>query len=129
MVHPNVDVIRSYVNAFAQGDLDTAQEYLADDILYHLGGHHPLAGDHRGIEAVVDVFRRSNERTGGTFKVTPHDLLANDEHGVALSIVTAERDGRHYAWEVVTVYHLAHGKITECWVIDADPDAAGEVLA
>lgn len=129
MAHPNEEVIRSYVTAFAQGDLDTAKSYLADEIVYHVGGHHPLAGDYRGRDRVVEFFKQRSERTGGTFKVVPHDLLANDQHGVALSTVTAERDGRHFAWDVVTVYHVADGKVTECWIVDGDQQVADQALA
>lgn len=129
MAHPNEDVIRSYVTAFARGDLEAAKAYLADDVVYHVGGHHPLAGDYRGKDAVIDFFQRRSARTDGTFKVVPHDLLANDEHGVALANVMAERGGKHFAWDVVTIYHVARGKVTECWVIDGDQHLADEVLA
>lgn len=129
MAHPNEDVIRSYVTAFAHGDLDTAKSYLADEIVYHVGGHHPLAGDYRGKDPVVAFFKQRSDRTGGTFKVVPHDLLANDEHGVAMSTVTAERDGKHFVWDVVTIYHVANGKVTECWIVDADQQIADQALA
>lgn len=129
MAHPNEDVIRSYVTAFAVGDLDAAKSYLADSIVYHVGGSHSLAGEYRGKELVVEFFKQRSDRTGGTFKVVPHDLLANDEHGVALSSVTAERNGKHFAWDVVTVYHVANGKVTECWVVDGDQQMADDALA
>lgn len=129
MAHPNEDVIRSYVMAFAAGDLDAAKSYLADDIVYHVGGSHPLAADYRGKDQVIDFFKQRSGRTGGTFKVVPHDLLANDQHGVALSNVTVERDGRHFAWDVVTVYHVVDGKVTECWIVDGDQRMADEALA
>lgn len=129
MAHPNEVVIRSYVTAFAAGDLDTAKSYLDDGIVYHVGGGHPLAGDYRGKDPVVDFFKQRSQRTGGTFKVVPHDLLANDQHGVALSNVTVERDGKHFAWDVVTVYHVADGKVTECWILDSDQRLADEALA
>jgi ketosteroid isomerase-like protein len=128
MGHPNEDLIRSYVGAFARGDLESARSYLGDDITYHVGGRHPLAGDYHGKDAVLDFFRQRSARTEGTFRVEPHDLLANDAHGVALSNVTVERDGRRYAWNVVTVYHLAQGKVVECWIQDSDQYLADEAL-
>ncbi|HZU79846.1 MAG TPA: nuclear transport factor 2 family protein, partial [Acidimicrobiales bacterium] len=127
--HANEEVVRSYVTAFAAGDLDTARTYLDDDVVYHVGGRHSLAGDYRGPDEAVAFFRERAARTGGTFKVIPHDLLANAVHAVALSAVTAERDGVHYAWDVVTVYHVAGGKVTECWIIDGDQELAAQVLA
>jgi uncharacterized protein len=129
MGHANEEVIRAYVGAFARGDLQTAKSYLADQIVYHVGGRHALAGDYRGKDDVVDFFKQRNERTGGTFRIVPHDLLANDIHGVALSAITAERGGKTYAWNVVTVYHLSDGKVTECWIHDSDQYIADEALA
>ena len=129
MAHPNEDVIRSYVGAFARGELETARHYLAEDIVYHVGGRHPLAGDYRGRDDVVDFFRRRAERTGGTFRVESHDLPANDTHGVALSKVTVEREGKRFEWQVVTVYHVGDGKVTECWIHDSDQYIADEALA
>jgi ketosteroid isomerase-like protein len=119
MGYANEEVIRAYVGAFARGDLQAANGYLADQIVYHVGGRHSLAGDYRGKDEVVGFFKHRSERTGGTFRVIPHDLLANDIHGVALSAVTAERGGKNYAWNVVTVYHVSDGKVTECWIHDA----------
>ena len=129
MAHPNEDVIRSYVMAFAGGDLDTAKSYLADDIVYHVGGGHSLAGDYRGKDPVIAFFQERAKRTDGTFKVEPHDLLANDHHGVALSKVTAKRGAKEYSWNVVTVYHVDGGKVTECWILDSDQAVADEALA
>jgi hypothetical protein len=34
------------------------------------------------------------ELTGGNFRVEVHDVVANDEHGVGLNSVHAEREGR-----------------------------------
>lgn len=129
MGHPNEDLIRAYVGAFTRGDLETARRYLADDIVYHVGGGHPLAGDYHGLEAVIGFFRARSERTGRTFKIEPHDLLANDLHGVALSRVTAERDGQRFAWNVITVYHVEDGRVTECWIHDDDQRVADVALA
>lgn len=129
MTHPNEEVIRSYVSAFAAGDLETAKGHLADDIIYHVGGRHSLAGDYRGRDDVIAFFRQRAERTGRTFSIHPHDLLANDVHGVALAGVTATREERDYSWNVVTVYHLVDGMIAECWIIDSDQQQADEALA
>ncbi|HLZ44475.1 MAG TPA: nuclear transport factor 2 family protein [Gemmatimonadales bacterium] len=129
MSHPNEEVIRAYVGAFARGDLDTAKTYLADDIVYHVGGRHPLAGDYRGKADVIGFFKMRSERTGGTFRIESHDLLANDTHGVALSKATVDRGGQQFRWNVITVYHVVGGKVTECWIHDSDQDLAGKALA
>jgi ketosteroid isomerase-like protein len=49
-----------------------------------------------------------------------HDVLANDEHAVALQVTQAERGGRMLSDRVVYVFHLRNGKIAEAW-FNGDP--------
>lgn len=123
------DAVRAYVGAFARGDVDTAGKYLADDIVYHVGGHHSLAGDYRGRDAVLAFFKNRSARTGGTFAYEPHDLLASSDHAVALGSVTALRGDDVYSWNIVTVYHVRDDRVSECWIVDVDPDTADSALA
>lgn len=123
------EVVRAYVGAFARGDLPAAGEYLADDIVYHVGGHHSLAGDYHGRDDVLAFFKRRSARTGGTFAYTPHDLLASNDHAVAIGSVSAQRGDDAYTWNIVTVYHVRDKRVSECWIVDADPDTADSALA
>jgi uncharacterized protein len=118
------DVVSAYVGAFARGDLDAAREHLSEDIVYHVTGTHDLAGDYHGRDDVLAFFRTRAQRTGGTFRYAPHDMLAGDQHAVALGSITAQRDGQDFAWNVITVYHADADAVTECWIVDADPEQA-----
>lgn len=122
-------VVRGYVGAFARGDLVTAGTYLADDIVYHVGGHHSLAGDYRGRDTVLAFFRDRSARTGGTFAYKPHDLLVSSDHAVALGIVSAQRGDAAYTWNIITVYHVRDDRVSESWIVGVDPDTADQVLA
>lgn len=122
-------VVRGYVAAFARGDLATAGTYLADDIVYHVGGHHSLAGEYRGRDVVLAFFKDRSARTGGTFAYKPHDLLVSSEHAVALGSVSAMRGDDTYTWNIITVYHVREDKVSECWIVDVDPDTADRALA
>ena len=61
------------------------------EIVWHAPGRHQLAGDHRGVDAVLGYFGRTMELTGGNFGVEVHDVIANDEHAVGLHVAHAER--------------------------------------
>ena len=91
--------------------------------------HHSLAGDHRGRDTVLAFFKNRSARTGGTFAYTPHDLLASSDHAVALGSVTALRGDDAYSWNIVTVYHVTDDRVSECWIVDVDPDTADRALA
>jgi len=49
----------------------------------------PLSGDHRGVDDILDFFARTMELTAGSFRVELHDVVANDEHAVALYVARA----------------------------------------
>lgn len=118
--HPNLASARAGYEAFAVGDLATVGDLLADDIVWHSGGDNILTGDYVGKEAVFGYFARLLQETGGAFKNQIHDMLANDDHGVALVTVSAKRGGRSLEASIVHVFHMSNGKMTEFWAVAED---------
>lgn len=129
MGHPNEDRIRTGYEAFSGGDFAALNELFADDIVWHLGGRNQLSGDHSGKEAVFGVFAKSAELTGGTFRLDIHDVLANDEHGVALVTASGERDGKRLEDRQVHVFHISDGIVTEHWSHTSDQYTVDEFLS
>jgi uncharacterized protein len=129
MVHSNEDLARRGYEAFGKGDLDTLREQLDPNVVWHVGGRGPLAGDYRGIDEVFGFFAKIVELTGGTFKLEVHDLLANDEHVVALVVARGERGGKTLEDPQAHVLHVRDGKVTEFWGHAWDLYAADEFLA
>ena len=62
----------------------------------------------------------------GSFRLELHDVLANDEHVVALVTGTAERDGKALNDNGVQVFHMKGGKVAEQWFNPGDQYAADE---
>jgi hypothetical protein len=62
--------------------------------------------------------------TAGTFRLHVHDVLANDEHTVALCTLSASRGNKSAEFPVANVSHMRGGKITEFWGATADPQAS-----
>ncbi len=118
--HPNIDLMRRGYGAFAAGDMATLTNLFADDVVWHLPGNNPLSGEYKGRDAVFAVFARTAELSGGTFKIELHDVLANDQHAVALATATASRQGKQYEQRESHVYHLSGGKVTEFWSFPED---------
>ncbi len=90
------------------------------NLTWHEPGDSLISGVHQGIEAVLTFFGKLAELTGGTFKIEVHDLLASDEHGVCLSVISGSRAGKELNQNIVQVYHLKGGKITEAWNLPFD---------
>ena len=122
--HPNVELTRRGYEAFAKGDLVALSELFADDVTWHVAGVGPLSGTYRGRDEVFGFFGRLAEETAGTFRLDVHDVLANDEHSVALCTLSASRRGKSVEVPVANVTHVRDGKVTEFWGATADPQAS-----
>ncbi len=127
MTHPNEDLVRRGFAAFGTGDIAALRELLADDTVWHVGGRSPLTGDYKGKDEVFGFFAQLAERAGGTFRVDVHDVVANDEHVVALVKGTAERDGKTLNDNGAQVFHVQGGKVTEQWFHPGDQHASDEL--
>ena len=67
--------------------------------------------------------------TGGTFRIDLHDVVANDEHAVAIYVTRGEREGRTLEARQVLVSHIRNGKLTEAWLMSEDQYAADEFFS
>jgi len=124
MAHPNEELLRRGFEAFGRGDMATIAELFADDVVWHAPGNNPLAGDYKGRDSVLTLFGKFAELSGGTLKVEVHDILANDEHGVALTHSTAQRGGKSLDDNGVQVFHIRDRKAVESWFHPGDQAAS-----
>ena len=118
--HPNADLLRKGYEAFDKGDMATITELFAEDVVWHLPGSNQLSGVHRGRDAVFGIFAKTTQLSGSTFKIDVHDVLANDEHAVALTRGTGSRQGRQLSSLDTDVYHMSNGKVMEFWSFAED---------
>jgi ketosteroid isomerase-like protein len=116
MAHPNEDLLRDGFAAFGRGDMDTLRkETFAEDIRWHVPGRSLVAGDYQGLEQIIQLFARLAELSGRTYRAELHDVLANDEHAVAMTTQSGERAGKQWTDNIVIVYHFRDGKVSEAW--------------
>jgi ketosteroid isomerase-like protein len=114
--HPNVGLIRKVYDALVNGNyLAALTELFREDVVWYLPGTHPLSGEHRGRDAVFAAMRRFEQLSAGTIRIDVHDVLANDEHAVALLRATGTRSGTRHDSLEVDIYHITGGKVTELW--------------
>lgn len=126
MPHPNEELVRRGFAAFATGDMATLSELFADDVVWHAGGRSPIAGDYKGKQEVFGLFAQLAGRTGGTFHLEVHDVLANDEHVVALVKTAGNREGKTLSDNGVQIFHVRGGKVVESWFHPSDQYAADD---
>jgi len=121
-----VALLRKGYEAFAKGDMATLTDLISGDVVWHVPGTSRISGEYRGRDAAFAWFGQIAELSGGTFRIEVHDILANDEHAVALTRATASRQGRQLNALDTDVYHIRNGKVTEAWSFTDDQRRAEE---
>ncbi len=126
----NAEVLKQYVEAFRRKDWEAATAFWADDVVLHVQGRNPLAGDFVGKRAFLEHYGRIFAELGGTMElVEVREVLLGAEHAVALVKERAVRGERTLDFDRVNVYQLRGGKIAEIWSYDSDPYALDEFWA
>lgn len=127
MTQPNEDLVRAASAAFGRGDLSTLQDqFFAENIVWHVAGTGPLAGDYEGVAQVMGLLGKIAALSGGTVQPELHDVLVSADHTVALTTIRAERAGKQLQLNLVHVIHAENGKATEVWTSSSDPAAAAQ---
>jgi ketosteroid isomerase-like protein len=119
--HPNVALLRTAYEAFANLDVGVLTERIAPDAVWHVTGHHTFSADYKGHDEILGLFATLAQETDGTLSLEVHDILADDDHGVVLLTERAERNGRKLDANEVHVFHIdKQGKASEFWEFPAD---------
>jgi uncharacterized protein len=105
---------------YAGGELGPVEELLADDVVWHVPGTSPIAGDHRGRDAVLSYFRARRELAGGAMRITKRAEAYHPEALVQLADGRAPVGGRDVVWRTAGVYRVAEGRIAEAWLVPLD---------
>jgi ketosteroid isomerase-like protein len=127
--HPNAATVRRAFEAFAEGDLDALGAAFTDDVVWHIPGMHRFAGRFDGRDAVISRLARMQE-AGIEQRLEVHDVVANDEHAVALvDLHVTNADGRRYDQQQVQVWHMRGGRCHEYWAMNQDQAVLDLLLA
>jgi hypothetical protein len=121
-VTSDLSVIEDYFARVAEDPASTRSLY-AEDCVLHYGGRHALSGDYKGINSILDMFRRAAETFGAPLSLRPFDLAASHRHVVALLDARLAAGARpEESWLRVVVFRLVAAKIAEQWLLDYDPE-------
>ncbi|HKR99858.1 MAG TPA: nuclear transport factor 2 family protein [Candidatus Dormibacteraeota bacterium] len=126
--HPNAALFRQGYEAFGRGDLDTLRQTFDPNIVWHVSGRSRFSGDKRGVDETLAFFGQLFQESGGTFKLDVHDVVANDEHAVAIVTSHIEKGGRSADSKAAHIVHIRDGKLTESWFFAEDPDTFDELF-
>jgi ketosteroid isomerase-like protein len=120
----SVQLLRQAIKAFNSGDVQAAAALLADDVEWHeIGRADPIIGK----EALAARFSGGLPEWEITADV--HDVLANDDHAIALVTATARMGGRSFTYRTAEIHHIRDGKISARWAFSDDTAAINEFFA
>ena len=110
---------RQMTDALSRGDMQALEGFVADDVIWHeIGRSEPRRGKAALRAAGPGGGAADYEITG-----TLHDVVANDDHTIALVDATATRGGKTFTYRVAEIYHIRDGKIAERWAFSDDTAA------
>jgi ketosteroid isomerase-like protein len=121
-------IVRAY-DAFAQGDIPTVLQILAEDILWHVPGRGPLSRDYHGHGEVLEFFRHFMELSGGTFRIAVDKVLAKDDRVIVLVTESAQRHERAWSSPQVHAWTVKDGRATVFWQFQGDQQTEDEFWA
>ncbi|AZP17643.1 nuclear transport factor 2 family protein [Streptomyces aquilus] len=128
--HPHAALVRRGYEAFSRGDMDTLRSLTAGDATHHVPGSHPLSGDFKGLDSIIEMYGRLGAETNGTMRVQLRYLLVDGRgHVVSVHRFTAERQGRSIDETGGIVFRIVGDKITDLDECVEDIDKSNEFWA
>jgi ketosteroid isomerase-like protein len=120
-----LDRLHEAQNEFYAGGSGAALErLLAASIAWSVPGANRIAGTYRGLDQVLDYFRRRRDLADRTFQMQRRDVLAGDGDRVAaLTDGVATIGGVEHRWSTVGLYEVIDQQIAACWLLPLDQAA------
>ena len=121
--HPNAEVFRQVYAAFTSGDMGELADLIAADVVWHVPGTNLISGEYTSREAIFGCFAKIFELSEGTYAPVLIDILANDQHTVAILHATARHAGKTLEQDYAFILRVSGGQVIEVW--EAWTDGAG----
>jgi ketosteroid isomerase-like protein len=116
-----IALVRKGYEAFNNRDVEALVALMAHDVVQHVPGESAIAGEHKGIEAVLNYYGKLGELTGDTFRVDLIDAHGDGRgHVAALHQSTATRNGVTRVTRGTILFSFLGNKITDLLELHAD---------
>jgi ketosteroid isomerase-like protein len=124
--HPNAALVRQALDSLNSGDMQRLTDILAEDVEWHeIGRAEPI----RGKDALAARYGMGGPAPDFEINAALHDVVANDDHTVALVTATATRGGKTLVYRTTEIMHVTDGKITARWAFSDDTAKINEFFA
>ena len=128
--HANVDTVNRMTEAIFSQDHDTLAKIFTDDLVFHLRGPDPMAGDHSGLGGFLGVIGSWFEATNGQIELDQQFCVGTDGWAAECEHATLGRKGKTLQSHNAFVYRFDGDRIAEMWMfLGVLPDAAQAFFA
>jgi ketosteroid isomerase-like protein len=114
-------LVRRGYEAFNAGDLEGIRALVAHDVAEHVPGTGPFAGTHKGVDAVLDYYRRLAELTEGTYRADLVEVQGDGSgHVIAIHQQSAVRNGVKHVSRGSLLFTFIGDKVTDVQELGGD---------
>jgi uncharacterized protein len=113
-----IEVVRRYAEAWQANDIAAVFDLYHDEFVLHYFGTSPLAGDHVGKQAAIEVLVEATQRSARQLDAI-EDVLGGSTYA-ALVVREGVGPGSQQVIRRVFLYTVRDDKLAECWLYDED---------
>ena len=125
-----LELLHAYHDAWEQGDVDKGVSFYAPDIVVHMGGASPLAGEYRGRDEFVAQWIERVAQYTDSWIVRGNDILLVGDDGIVLMVHEYwSRGSRSVETDRLGIYLFKDNMISECWFSDMDQAAVDDFFS
>jgi ketosteroid isomerase-like protein len=125
----SAECMTRYLAAWGNPDPQDLIDLCAPDVKMHVGGDHGRSGTYLGHEGTMELHRRMLAATDANFAYRLEDVLADDDHAVAVTTLSLQQGNRELnATTVGAVRINADGLVSEAWYLTSDRQAENRFL-
>ena len=117
--HPNVTAINRMTQAVFDHDRQTLAELFSEDMVFHVRGPLPCAGDHSGVDGFLHALGTLFQLTDGDVKLEQLFCMAEGRWAAEWENVAYGRKGHTLKTKDVFIYRFEDDRIAEIWMLDA----------
>jgi ketosteroid isomerase-like protein len=118
-------LVRRGYAAFNANDIPTLMSILSPDVVQHVPGASQVAGEYRGVEAVLGYYGKLGELTNGSFRADLIDVHGDGvNHVNAVHQITASRNGVTRVSRGSILFTIKDGQATD--LLGLHGDLAGD---
>ncbi|GAB4525864.1 MAG: hypothetical protein OHK0046_42170 [Anaerolineae bacterium] len=125
MDNKNIQIIENYIAAAYRGDLDTARQFLTEDITLVMTGSNQMTGKYHGPDNFFAAFGKMMQLSRGTYRLAEQlDWLMSDTRVVLLAREEVEHEGEIVSFDRAVMYEIRGEQIALVRIYEGDTDAA-----